>query len=142
MEAFNNDDFGALYGGKPCKAMGGGQYAGTVGALTMQTKTSGTMVVVHQRKLSGYGAVSEQPYEDQVDATVAYNGAGAFKSASGSRRLSWHDGGGWISMAKLLEETNNTNVKISVWQCCRRWDHIKDGFITSGHVEAWWTQGM
>ncbi|WP_302762322.1 substrate-binding domain-containing protein, partial [Christensenella hongkongensis] len=38
MEAFNNDDFGALYGENLAKAMGGkGKYAGTVGALTMQT---------------------------------------------------------------------------------------------------------
>lgn len=137
MEAFNNDDFGALYGENLAKAMGGkGKYAGTVGALTMQTHNQWYNAAVEYIKENypDMELVSEQPYEDQVDATVAYNVAQELLKAhpdlGGYLGMTVEAG---ISMAKLLEETNNTNVKISCLAMpSASGDYIKDGWITSG----------
>ncbi|KUJ29037.1 hypothetical protein AR437_08020 [Christensenella hongkongensis] len=137
MEAFNNDDFGALYGENLAKAMGGkGKYAGTVGALTMQTHNQWYNAAVEYIKENypDMELVSEQPYEDQVDATVAYNVAQELLKAhpdlGGYLGMTVEAG---ISMAKLLEETNNTNVKISCLAMpSASGDYIKDGWIASG----------
>ena len=97
MEAFNNEDFGALYGENLAKAMGGkGKYLGIVGGLTMETHMQWYNAAVNyiKRKLSGYGigiraAVRRQ---NRCDRCV-YGSAGDHESKSRSGRCTWDDGG-------------------------------------------------
>jgi simple sugar transport system substrate-binding protein len=137
MEAFNNDDFGALYGENLAQAMGGkGKYIGTVGALTMQTHNQWYNAAVKHitENYPDMELVEEQPREDQIDATVAYNLAQellkAYPDLGGYLGMTVEAG---ISMAKLLEETNNTNVSVSCLAMpSASGEYIADGWISYG----------
>jgi simple sugar transport system substrate-binding protein len=137
MEAFNNEDFGALYGENLAKAMDGkGKYLGIVGGLTMETHMQWYTAAVNYIKENypDMELVAEQPYEDKIDATVAYTVAQeimkAYPDLGGVLGMTVESG---ISFAKLLEETNNTNVKISCLALpSASGQYIKDGWISYG----------
>jgi simple sugar transport system substrate-binding protein len=78
--------------------------------------------------------IASQPYEDKIDATVGYNIAQellrAHPDLAGYLGMTVEAG---ISMAKLLKETNNKNVKVSCLAMpSASGDYIKEGWIAAG----------
>jgi len=140
MEAFNNDDFGALYGEKLAQAMGGkGKYCGTVGALTMQTHNQWFNAAVKHIKENypEMELVREQPFEDKIDAKVAYDLAKqilkVYPDLKGYLGMTVEAG---ASMCRILKETNNKNVKVS----CLALPSFTGGYIKEGwcaHGQCW-----
>lgn len=140
MEAFSNEDFGALYGEKLAKAMGGkGKYCGTVGALTMETHNQWYNAAVKYIKENypEMELVREQPFEDKIDAKVAYDLGKEILKA-------YPDLGGYLgmtveagaSMCRLLSETNNKNLKVSCLALpSALGDYIRDGWCA--HGQCW-----
>lgn len=137
MEAFDNEAFGALYGENLAQAMGGkGKYLGMVGSLTMQTHNVWYQAAVKHIKENypDMELVAEEPYEDGIDSTVAYQKAQeimkAYPDLGGVLTMTVEGGG---SFAKLLKETNNTNVKISTLAIpSSNGNYIAEGWISYG----------
>jgi simple sugar transport system substrate-binding protein len=125
------------HGENLAQTMGGkGKYVGTVGALTMQTHNQWYNAAVSHIKANypDMELVADQPYEDQIDATVGYNIAQELLKAhpdlGGYLGMTVEAG---ISMAKLLKETNNKNVKSSCLAMpSASGEYIKEGWISSG----------
>ncbi len=137
MEAFDNEAFGALYGENLAQAMGGkGDYLGMVGSLTMQTHNIWYQAAVKHIKENypDMNLVVDEPYEDSIDSTVAYEKAQeimkAYPNLGGVLTMTVEGGG---SFAKLLKETNNTNVKISTLAIpSSNGNYISEGWIAFG----------
>jgi len=137
MEAFDNEAFGALYGENLAQAMGGkGKYVGMVGSLTMQTHNVWYQAAVKHIKENypDMELVAEEPYEDSIDSTVAYQKAQeimkTYPDLGGVLCMTVESGG---SFAKLLKETNNSNVKISTLAIpSSNGNYIKEGWIAFG----------
>lgn len=139
MEAFDNEAFGALYGEKLAEAMGGkGKYCGVVGALTMETHNVWYNAAVNfiKENYPEMELVQEQPFEDKIDNSVAYDVAKQVLRA-------YPDLGGYLtmtvestaSMSLLLKENNNTNVKVSgLAMPSSVGEFIKEGWCANGQV--------
>ena len=140
MEAFSNEDFGALYGQKLGEAMGGqGKYCGCVGALTMETHMQWYNAAVDYitENYPDMELVADKPFEDHIDSQVGYDLAKEVLKA-------YPDIGGYLgmtveggsSMCLVLKENNNTNVKVSCLALPSVFgDYIKEGWCT--HGQCW-----
>lgn len=137
MEAFDNEEFGALYGENLAQAMGGkGDYVGIVGGLSMQTHMTWYNAAVDYitENYPDMHLVSEEPYEDSVDSTVAYEVSQeilkTYPDLGGALCMTVEAGG---SFAKYLEETNNKAVKIVTLSVpSSNGNYIADGWIAYG----------
>ncbi|MGI6020715.1 MAG: substrate-binding domain-containing protein [Lachnospiraceae bacterium] len=137
MEAFDNEAFGAFYGENLAEAMGGkGKYVGMVGALSMQTHMTWYQAAVDYitENYPDMELVSEEPYEDDIDSTVAYEKAQEIMKTYpdlGGVLCMTVEGGG--SFAKYLEETNNSEVKVVTLAIpSSNGSYIADGWIAYG----------
>jgi len=137
VEVFDNYEFGGVMGKQLAEAMGGkGKYAATVGGLTMQTHmqwwAGGTDYI--KENYPDIELVNEQPHEDQDDAAIAYDIAKEVLRAdpdlTGYLALTVESGS---SMCRLLEETNNKNVKVSCLAVpSALGEYIKNGWCANG----------
>lgn len=137
MEAFDNEAFGVFYGENLAEAMGGkGKYVGMVGALSMQTHMTWYQAAVDYitENYPDMELVAEEPYEDAIDSTVAYEKAQeimkTYPDLGGALCMTVEGGG---SFAKYLQETNNSNVKVvSLAIPSSNGNYIADGWIAFG----------
>ena len=140
MEAFSNEDFGALYGQKLGEAMGGeGQYCGCVGALTMETHMQWYNAAVEYitENYPDMELVADKPFEDHIDSQVGYDLAKevlkAYPDLKGYLGMTVEGGS---SMCLVLEENNNKNVSVSCLALPSVFgDYIKDGWCA--HGQCW-----
>ena len=117
LEVIDNVAVGGVMGKLLGEAMGGeGKYCAVVGGLTMQTHmdwwTGATEYIAEN--FPDMELINEQPFEDHDDAQVGYDIAKqavmANPDMTGYLACTVES---WSSMCRLLEETNNTNIKVS-----------------------------
>jgi simple sugar transport system substrate-binding protein len=139
LEAVDNELFGAEIGKQLAEAMGGkGKYVGAVGGLTMETHMQwfNAGVSYIKENYPEMELLQEEPFEDNIDVQHAYDVAKevlkAYPDLDGYLCSTTESSAG---MARLLQETNNTNVKIACLSIpSLHGDYIKNGWITYGQT--------
>ncbi len=139
VEAFNNEDFGILMFKTLAEAMGGeGKFAAMVGGLTMQTHMEWyeAGMAYLKENYPNMEAVSEQPYEDKNDDTIARNKAleilNAYPDLKGFVGTSVSAGS---NMSAVLKEKNKTDVKVvSLGIPSVSCPYLEDGFMVQAQT--------
>lgn len=139
VEAFVNEEFGALMGKAIVEATGGqGQYAGFVGGLTMDTHMAwfNAAVAYITENAPEMELVSEEPYEDGNSIEGAYDKTveliRAYPDLTAIFDCSAHGGG----IAQAVTERGRDDIKVvSLAIPSMSATYIKDGSMT--HGQAW-----
>ncbi|GMQ59824.1 substrate-binding domain-containing protein [Vallitalea sediminicola] len=140
IEAFKNEDFGKLMFENLASAMGGkGQFVAMVGGLTMQTHMEwyNAGMTYLAEKYPEIEAVSEQPYEDKNDDTIARDKAleilKAYPDIKGFVGTSVSSGS---NFAAVLKDKNRTDVAVvSLGIPSVSSSYINEGYMS--HAQCW-----
>lgn len=137
VEAFENEDFGKLFGEKIAKAMNGkGQYAGFVGGLTMETHMAWYKAAVEYIKENypEMECVTKEPYEDGNSVEGAHDKTleilKAFPDIKGFFDCSAQGGG----ICEALQEKNKVDdiAVVSLALPSMSATYLKEGSMKAG----------
>ena len=139
VEAFVNEDFGALMGEAVGEAAGGeGLYAGFVGGLTMDTHMAwyNAAVKTISEKYPNMKNVSDEPYEDGNSIEGAYDKTVELLKAYPDLKAIFDCSAHGSGIAQAIKDKGRTDIKvISLAIPSMSATYIKDGSMV--HGQAW-----